>query len=76
VPGFVNLSRTRRCSWCGSTDVRPSRFRFYDVPFNLLLFRAHRCWNCYGRHFSFVWARYSASLPIPTPSQTDRSKSA
>jgi hypothetical protein len=40
------------CPRCGSTSVRPSRFRLSDVPRLLLLLRPVRCHICLHRSYA------------------------
>jgi hypothetical protein len=44
----------RVCGKCGYDEVYPSRLRWYDLPFVLLL-RPFRCNKCYRRIYVPRW---------------------
>ena len=42
------------CDKCGYDAVYPSRLRWFDLPFSLLL-RPYRCNKCYRRSYRLRW---------------------
>jgi len=57
----IFLSSVRKCPYCGSTAVRPSkRFRFKDDVVGLLLLKPYRCESCNERHYNVIWAKRTA----------------
>ena len=52
----VELRRSVNCSWCGSTNMRTSRFQLQDLPRLLRLQFPVRCRACRERSYRFLFS--------------------
>jgi len=54
TPQSLKVRRAVRCSWCGSTSLRASRFQLPDLRQLLLLQYPVRCRTCRDRSYRFL----------------------
>lgn len=62
IAGRERITKTPGCTICGSTDIRRSRFRWYEAPLRMFTARPYRCDDCDAR----FWLRLPERRP-PTP---------
>jgi hypothetical protein len=58
--------RTPSCPDCPYTFVKPSSFRWFELPAAMLLLRPYRCGCCkrrfFGRFSPIAWLRYTRAV--------------
>jgi hypothetical protein len=55
APQALKVQRTVRCGWCGSANLRTSRFQLTDLRRLLLLHYPVRCRSCRERSYRFLF---------------------
>ena len=60
-----------RCPECPYTFVKPSRFRWFELPLAIVFVRPFRCNCCQGRFFGrfspIAWLRYRRAVKLQQP---------